>query len=74
METKSVKMQWLDSGATLSYTDGDRFHKAWREFETGTYHYQAGYEGLGVDWRAEFDTLEELRSEMGDLRHWSQSE
>lgn len=70
--SKSVKMQWIEEYATMIKTDGNRYMQAWRNYETGTYHLEAGYEGLGRDWHQTYDTLPELRQEMGDLRHWVQ--
>ena len=37
---------------------------------TGYYHMTAGWVGMPSDWYQDFNTLEELRAEMGDLRHW----
>lgn len=77
---KSVKMQQIKDGAILMKMEGDRFHKVYyaSEYDYGDieekiYVYICGYDDLGEDWRAEYETLEELRNEMGDLRRWSQT-
>lgn len=73
--SKSVKINTYvqtRDGLQCNLKNG-RFVKAWRELETGKYLIQAGYDGSGVDYREEHDTVEELETsmrEVANLRHW----
>lgn len=73
--SKSIKINTYVSGyeGLQCNLKNGRFIKAWRELETGKYLLHAGYEGMGVDYREEWDTLAELETSMrkvANLRHW----
>lgn len=74
--SKSVKInKYVEGYEGLQWNNRKtgRFCKAWKQIETGTYLLQAGYDGMGVDYREEWDTLEELETSMrkvANLRSW----
>lgn len=71
---KSVKMGWIETYSTLIKEDGDKFEKAWREYDGDKFFFSFGTTWGGVTRTFEFDTVAELRGEMGDLRSWKVSE
>lgn len=72
--SKSVKINQLKNGGpTFVCNLGERFYKVWYNFETETYWMNWGTDGLGVDGRDEYETIEETEREMrkiANLRHW----
>lgn len=76
MNSKSKKInQIIENYEMMQSTKSTgRYAQAWRDIETGTYHLQAGYEGMPADYAEEHDTVLELEASMrdfADLRKWN---
>lgn len=67
---KSKKLQAVEQYNPLRKTNGQRWHRAFKNYETDLYIIEWGYEGTNADLQEEFESLAELRSAMGDLRKW----
>ena len=81
----SKRMQALANNEELFFEDGSGWQRATREPETvflngeyihtGNWYYTlaCGSSMMPPDYTVVFDTLEEIRHEMGDLRSWRAS-